>query len=210
MGQLVAIDTLLRDARLWRGQPVLVPEINSRATGHAALDASLPGGGWPAAALVEILFASDGLGELSLLLPTLAALSSQAKPIVLVAPPYLPYAPAWQNAGLRLAQLQVIEANASDALWAMEQALRSGCCGAVLAWPTKADDKSLRRLQVAAETGQTLGFAFRPIAAQSNSSPAPLRLVLKSSGDAPQLRMIKCRGALPPATAIAFAAHAQH
>jgi len=195
------VATLLRDPRLWRGQGAPVAPLSNRPTGCAALDAVLPAGGWPEAALVEILFSADGLGELSLLLPVLAALSSAEKPVVVVAPPYRAYAPAWQRAGVRLSHLHLVEANGKDALWAMEQALRAGCCGAVLGWPMQADDNALRRLQVAAETGQTLGFAFRPMSAQNNPSPAPLRLTLR---DGPELRVLKCRGALPPARAIPF------
>lgn len=207
-----AIESLLRDPRLWRGQiPAATPPLSDYPTGYAALDEVLPTGGWPNASLVEILFSADGLGELSLLLPALAALSSQDKPVLVVAPPYRVYAPAWQRAGLRLAQLHLIEANGKDALWAMEQALRAGCCGAVIGWPLQADDNALRRLQVAAETGQTLGFIFRPLSAQTNPSPAPLRLTIRDvqaieswRDRGPELRILKCRGALPPARPIPF------
>jgi hypothetical protein len=204
------VESLLLDPRLWRGQNTALP-LSNRPTGFAALDEALPGSGWPEAALVEILIAADGLGELSLLLPTLAALSSQDKPVLVIAPPYRAYAPAWQRAGVRLSQLHLIEANGKDALWAMEQALRSGCCGAVLGWPMHADDNALRRLQVAAEAGQTLGFVFRPINAQGNPSPAPLRLTVRDDATTgPELRVLKCRGALPPAQAIPFRPYSRH
>lgn len=210
MAAVLALDTLLRDPRLWRGQGVPSTPLSRRSTGHAALDAALPAGGWPEAALVEILFSADGVGELGLLLPALSALSAQDKPIVVIAPPYRVYAPAWQQSGVRLSQLQLIDANAKDALWAMEQALRAGCCGAVIGWPLQADDNALRRLQVAAETGQTLGFAFRSERAQANPSPAPLRLALRGSRNGPELRVLKCRGALPPAAAIPFRPALRH
>ena len=134
------VESLLRDPRLWRGQGAPASLLSNHPTGHAALDDALPAGGWPDAALVEVLFSADGIGELSLLLPTLAALSSQDKPIVVIAPPYRAYAPAWQHAGVRLSHLHMIDAHGKDALWAMEQALRAGCCGAVIGWPLKADD----------------------------------------------------------------------
>lgn len=204
MTNVVALETLLRDPRLWRGQdtPPLPP--SDHPTGYSHLDAALPAGGWPEASLVEILFSADGLGEFSLLLPALASLSSQDKPVLVIAPPYRAYAPAWQRAGVRLSHLHLIEANAKDSLWAMEQALRAGCCGAVIGWPMQAGDNALRRLQVAAETGQTLGFAFRPISAQANPSPAPLRLTMRGTDNGPELRVIKCRGALPPARPVPF------
>lgn len=210
MGQVLAIDTVLQDRRVWRGNaPSALPN-SALATGHQELDLALPSGGWLEASLVEILIAHDGIGELSLVLPLLAKLSQQQKPIVLIAPPYRPYAPAWQHCGVSLSQLHVIHAQPKEALWAMEQALRSGSCGAVLGWPMKADDKSLRRLQVAAETGHTLGFAFRTISAANNASPAPVRLSLQGTSSTPELRLIKCRGANAPVRAIPYFPHLRH
>lgn len=80
-------------------------------TGHAALDAALPTGGWPEAALTEILLAGQGVGELQLVWPALARLSAAGERIVLVAPPYVPYPQAWQNAGIDLRQLSIIQAS---------------------------------------------------------------------------------------------------
>jgi cell division inhibitor SulA len=205
------LQPLLHDRRLWRGQEAPARDYSHRSTGCAALDDALPGAGWPQAALVELLIAADGLGELSLLLPMLAALTQADKPVLLVAPPYRVNAPAWQAAGLRLSQLHVLEAPAKDALWAMEQALRAGCCGAVLGWLLQGTtpDQELRRLQVAAEAGQSLAFAFRPLRARDNPSPAPLRLSLEAGAESatPRLRLLKCRGALPPAGPLAFHPH---
>ncbi|APW47500.1 hypothetical protein [Rhodoferax antarcticus] len=52
-------------------------------SGHAALDAQLPGGGWPVGASCEILQPQAGQGEWRLLLP---ALRSLTQAVVLVAP----------------------------------------------------------------------------------------------------------------------------
>jgi protein ImuA len=49
------------------------------ASGHAALDAQLPGGGWPVGALTELLLPHPGVGELRLLAPALAALQRQQR-----------------------------------------------------------------------------------------------------------------------------------
>ncbi len=202
MGALLAIDTLLHERRMWKGRPVAAPP-SAQPTGFAALDAALPTAGWPEAALSEILIPVDGVGELQLLWPALARLSQAGERIVLVAPPYLPFAPAWQAAGIDLRQLQVVEASTPrDALWATEQCLRSGSCGAVLCWPQKADDRALRRLQVAAEAGHTLAFATRPMAAACNASPAALRIAIDVQPA--QLRVLKCRGGLAPPQPIAL------
>ena len=176
--QVVALDALLSDPRVWRGQPMALPT-PAQPTGHAALDAVLPWGGWPEAALTEVLLPADGIGELRLLLPTLARLTRAGQDIAIVAPPYLPYPAGWQQAGVDFAHMHLIDANARDALWASEQCLRAGCLAAVLCWPQHADDRALRRLQVAADTGQVMGFAFRDTRAARNPSPAVLRIAIE-------------------------------
>ncbi|MGE8174817.1 translesion DNA synthesis-associated protein ImuA [Pseudomonas fluorescens] len=202
MGAVVALDTLFNGGQVWKGRPA-PPSISPQPTGHAALDAALPSGGWPEAALSEILIAGQGVGELQLVWPTLARLTTAGERVVLVAPPYVPYPQAWQNAGVDLRQLSIIQASDREALWAAEQCLRSGSCGAVLCWPQQADDRALRRLQVAAETGQTLAFAYRSIKDAINPSPAALRIAIDSRPA--QLRVLKCRGGLARSAPIAFA-----
>ena len=206
-GQVIALDALLGDRLVWRGRPAAPPPA-AHTSGHAALDAALPTGGWPDAALTELLLPRDGIGELRLLLPTLARLTQDGQDIVLVAPPYLPYPDGWRQAGVDLGRLHVVDAAQRDAPWAAEQCLRAGCLAAVLCWPRKADDRALRRLQVAAETGQALGFVFRDARAAANPSPAALRLLFESpptgvrSPGGASLRILKCRGGTPPAQAI--------
>ncbi|MEH6799802.1 MAG: translesion DNA synthesis-associated protein ImuA [Pseudomonadales bacterium] len=197
MGSVVALDSLLQDRRVWRGRQD-VPPARAQSTGHAQLDAALPSGGWQAAALNEILLPAIGSGELQLLWPTLARLSAAGERVVLVGPPAIPFPPAWLTAQVTLPRLSIIQASGREALWAAEQCLRSGSCGAVLCWPERADDRALRRLQVAAETGDTLAFALRPQREAVNSSPAALRLMLELRPR--QLRILKCRGGLTPST----------
>jgi hypothetical protein len=198
------LDGLISQRRIWRGQSAAITPGFAQPTGWSSLDAALPTGGWPDAALSELLLSADGIGELQLLWPALARLSQSKDAVVaLIAPPYHPYPPAWHAAGVRLGALQVIRTKTPrDALWAAEQCLRSGACDAVLCWPQQADDRALRRLQVAAETGQALGFAFRPMKAAVNPSPAALRIALDASPR--QLRVLKCRGGTPPAQPIPF------
>ena len=202
MGAVVALDTLFHRGQVWKGRPA-PPTVSPQPTGHAALDAALPSGGWPEAALSEILIAGQGVGELQLVWPALARLTADGERVVLVAPPCVPYPQAWQNAGIDLRQLSVIQASDREALWAAEQCLRSGSCGAVLCWPKQADDRALRRLQVAAETGQTLAFAYRSIKDAINPSPAALRIAIDARPA--QLRVLKCRGGLARTAPIAFA-----
>jgi len=196
MSAVVVIDALLDAQRVWRGAAALVQRGASHPTGHAALDNRLPQGGWPDRALSEILLPADGVGELALVFPTLARLSQAGQRVALIAPPYRVHAPGWAHAGVALPLLQVVQAHARDALWAAEQCLRSGACAAVLCWPHHADDRALRRLQVAAETGQCLGFAFRDAKHARNPSPAALRVQVEA--ETRQVRVLKCRGGLAP------------
>jgi cell division inhibitor SulA len=195
---LASLDALIHERRLWPAAGQALGRAGE-STGHAALDAALPGGGWPSASLLELLLPLDGVGELRLLLPTLVGLAQQGRGLLMVAPPYLPYAPALAAAGLDLDRLLVLRAEGRDALWAAEQGLRSGACGAVLCWPNGADDRALRRLAVAAEQGDALGFAFRPLRALQQPSPAALRMEVMP-GD--RVRVHKCRGGAVPSAPV--------
>lgn len=195
-----ALEILLRGTQVWRGPVIGSGDARARcSTGLQALDAALPVPGWPESGLVEVLTPAAGLGELSLILPALAAITAAGHPVLLVAPPHRPCVQTWQQAGVRLAQLHVLQAQGNGICWAMEQGLRAGCCGAVLGWPMAPDDKTLRRLQVAAEHGKTLGFIFREAASARHASPAPLRLAVETSPAGALLRVLKCRGRNPPA-----------
>lgn len=202
MGAVVSLEGLLDERRVWKGRPLVQPQ-GLQPTGHAALDAVLPGGGWPPSALSEVLLAAEGGGELQLLWPCLARLTGEGERVVLVAPPFIPYPPAWLAAGVDLRCLSLLDASPADALWAAEQCLRSGSCGAVLCWPQQADDRALRRLQVAAETGQTLAFACRPQQAALNPSPAALRIAVDLNPA--QWRVLKCRGGQAPSAPVRMA-----
>lgn len=191
----VVLESLLSAQTVWRAGRAPIAAQRCEPTGHAALDALLPQGGWPCAALTELLLPVDGVGELGLLLPTLARMTRAGGRVALVAPPYVPYAPAWRAAGVVLAQLQVVQADPRGALWAFEQCLRSGACAAVLGWPMAADGKQLRRLQVACNSGDCLGFAFRDSRHVHNPSPAALRMEHVQGA----WRVRKCRGGQLPA-----------
>jgi len=157
-----------------------------RPTGFAALDAELPGGGWPTSGLTELLLAAPGSGELRLLAPLLAQGLEHAGSLLCIAPPFMPYAPALHALGWPLGRLVLVKPGSlADAAWAAEQGLRSGACAAVLWWqqeeraPAAALAGALRRLHLAAQEGRCPLFALRPAAARAQSSPAPLRLALE-------------------------------
>ena len=165
------------------------------STGFEELDAVLPGGGWPVGAITELIPEAQGIGELSLLLPALAQLSRAGRYLVWVAPPCLPYPPALERHGLVLDRLLLVQArDARTVLWAAEQALRCPAIGAVLAWPVALDDRRVRRLQLAAETGGSCGLLYRPPAAAQQPSPAALRLRLRALDAGLHVEIQKARG----------------
>jgi protein ImuA len=178
---------------VWRGHE-LVP-VKARSTGHAALDALLPGGGWPIGALTEFVPLVEGIGEVDVLRSALKQLCDEKRHIVFVRPPYIPYAPALLRAGLPLPRVLWIDAaQDEDARWAAEQTLREGAAGAVLLWSPAIADRPLRRLQLAAEAGQSLAFIYRPAVTLNNSSPAALRIVLRPAPSALAVEVLKARG----------------
>jgi cell division inhibitor SulA/protein ImuA len=193
----VPLSVLLARPDLRRGGALAQVASPSVPTGFAALDAELPGGGWPTGCLTELLPAHEGIGELRVLGPALAALSYAGRRLAWIAPPHLPYAPALDAAGIALEQLLIIRtAAARDALWAAEQALASAACGAVLVWPDAVKYAELRRLQLAADKGSTLAVLFRAPRVADEASPAVLRLALATAAGALAVRILKRRGAV--------------
>jgi len=182
---------------LWRGEEH-AQVADGLPSGFPALDACLPGRGWPRGALTELIVPAQGVGELTLLMPACARLTQADHCVLFLDPPHIPYAPALAAAGLELGRLLLVRTdNRKDSLWALEQALRSERCGAVLAWPGSIDDRSLRRLQLACEQGAGCGFLFASAAPQV--SVAALRLGLTANDDGRlAVRILKRRGSLVP------------
>ncbi|MEK8052052.1 hypothetical protein AACH10_17505 [Ideonella sp. DXS22W] len=229
---------------LWRASQLGSGRQRATASGFEALDAQLPGQGWPHGELTELLLAQPGIGELRLLAPALAAIGGGVggadapawaegpRCVMLFEPPAALSAWALAQQGLSHQHWLVVQARAgqragagpgqtglqgaraartprtpsglspllpsADLLWALEQALRSGQVGAVLAWlPAGLRADALRRLQLAAQAHDGPVFLFREAQALHRPSAAPLRLLLQPAGvDGLTLRLLKRRG--PP------------
>lgn len=193
-GDSLELARLLEHPAIWRGRSA-ARRAEAVATGYAALDACLPGRGWPRTGLIEILVARFGVGELYLLLPLLAALTGRpaARWCVWIAPPLDPYAPALAAQGVNLERVLVVRT--PEPLWAFEQTLGSGASDVALAWAVRDPrTREIRRLQLAAERGKTLGVLFRPQRAARQSSPAILRLAVESRPTGVRLTLLKSRG----------------
>ena len=184
--------------QLWKGHR---PNHSQRClpTGHARLDTRLPGKGWPLGAATELICAKSGLGEFSLLFPTLSDIGKQGQWLILIDPPWIPYPASLHGHGLRLERLLLVRTHSEkESLWACEQALRANRGGAVLAWPERISFAHLRRLQLAAQEHGKLLFLFRPGHAAKTSSPAALRLQLEAGSEhGTRVSVLKCRGSHP-------------
>ncbi len=178
---------------LWRASQLAHAVTRCIDTGQPGLSAQLPGGGWPSGSLIELLLQQQGIGELRLLGPALAKVAQRR--IVLLQPPHPPQAQALAALGLAPSQLVWLRsASSADALWAAEQVLRSGSCGALLFWHNHARADTLRRLHLAAQGGETLFCMLRPLAAAQDASPAPLRLALRPVAGGLSIDFVKRRG----------------
>ena len=178
-------------AHVWRAGELGAACGQTVPTGYDALSRVLPGGGWPFGAMTEVLQSQPGQHEWGLLAPALAALQGAApepegslhKWVVLVGAPHCPFGPALGARQLNMQRLLRIHAEKNDApalLWATREALQCADVAAVVAWLPDVRSTHLRRLQIAAHTHHKLLFVFRPLAAQHESSPAPLRLLLQA------------------------------
>ena len=151
-------------------------------TGYSALDGQLQHGGWPLDSAIELLSDGCGLGAMGLFLPAMEKLSEQGRWQVFIAPPYIPYAPLLAARGIDTRQVLLVHPqNREDLLWSTEQALRSSTCSAVFSW-LGAQEYSygeLRKLQLAAASGDSLAVLFRPNQAGRNHAPASLRLQMR-------------------------------
>ncbi len=199
-------------ASVWRADELLRGAGGVVSSGHAALDAELPSGGWPLGALTELLQPAPDAPGTALLWPAVAARQqAQGGVLVLVSPPHEPFLPALAAAGVAVRRLLWLCGDTPAArLWCAEQALRCADVAAVLAWLPRARTAELRRLHLAAaQRADSLLFALRPEAAVGSASPAPLRLsvrlqassetALAEGGAALQVDILKRRG--PPLTA---------
>src|SRR5215470_743078 len=190
----IALAAVLAHPAIWRGGEC-APEPAAMPSGFPELDAVLPGRGWPAGALTEVLLAREGIGEIRLTLPALARLQAARRDVVWIAPPHVPYAPALAAAGLDLARLLIVRCRSSaDELWAYEQALRAPECGAAFAWLGARDERVLRRLAVAAREGRTWGLLWRRPGQHAIATAAPLRLALAPHDRRLAVRVLKRRG----------------
>lgn len=142
---------------IWRG--AARTRWSTMPTGRPDLDAWLPHHGWPCSHMIALHAQHVGSGELSIVLPFLAAQTQQGLPVLLISPPLIPYPQTLKKMGVALEHLIVVRSTQQQ-LWVAEQALKSGLCGALVVWPATrvASLTAMRRLQLACERGRAPVF----------------------------------------------------
>ena len=185
-------------ALVWRGDALGRPVSATCASGFDALDAALPGGGWPGFGLTELLLSPAASLEWRLLGPVLGRVCAAGHSVVLVGPPHPPHLPGLLPHGLVARQLVWVQADTpTERLWVTEQLVKAGSCGAVVAWLPQARPAQLRRLQVLASAHEGPVWLCRPAVAARESSAAPLRLLVRpGTGWVLSVDVIKRKG--PP------------
>ena len=189
----IALDEL--HPSIWRASQLARSSTRVVDTGHSTLNAQLPSGGWPISCMSELLISHPGIGELRLLQKVLGKAGKRR--VALIQPPHMPNALAL--AAMNLSPSQIVWINTpktADALWATEVALKQGGFHAVLLWLNHCRNESLRRLNLAAQDGESLFFLARPVAAAQDASPAPLRVALRPAPGGIQLTFVKRRGSI--------------
>jgi hypothetical protein len=191
---------------LWKGGRSGAVVFRGIPTGYRELDQMLPGKGWPRGVVIELMLQSIGIGELEFMLPAIRVLISDQRFIMMVSPPYLPYAPALMDAGLDLDSFYLLMPESSeDGLWAAEKALLNPLCGMVLLWSDSVPGRScgflsdavVRRLQVAAQESQAILVVYRvsvrtrPV---RQSSWAAIRFGLSRQGGKFVVDVLRVRG----------------
>jgi protein ImuA len=163
---------------IWRGCDLGQQTGSVVPTGFAALDAELPGHGWPCQSITEVLSPQPSVLEWRLIGPALRTVVASGASIVVVGPPKQPHLPGLRHAGIDEKHMVWVQAHApAERLWCTEQLVKSNSCGALVAWLPQARPEQIRRLQVCAQTCEGPVFLFRPAAAQHESSAAPLRVM---------------------------------
>lgn len=184
-------------ALVWRGDALGRQVTASCASGFGALDMALPGGGWPGFGLTELLLSPAGALEFRLLGPALGRVCAAGREVVLVGAPQSLHLPGLLPHGITARHLVWVKAESpAERLWSIEQLVKAGACGAVLAWLPQARPAQLRRLQVLASEHEGPVWLCRPAVVARESSAAPLRLLVRpGAGWVLSVDVIKRKGA---------------
>jgi len=169
-------------------------------SGCAALDRLLPERGFLRGWLVEWLSAGSGSGAATLAMIAARQAAIEGGAVVVMDRTRHFYPPAAAALGVDLESVIVIRARTeNDELWALDQVLR--CPGAAAVWAPleRLDWRRFRRLQLAAESGGSLGLLVRPARVRGQPSWSQVQLLVQPrvSHGPRRLRveLLRCRSA---------------
>jgi protein ImuA len=152
------------------------------STGTSELDRLLPRGGLGGGVILEWLSQGEGQGAVSLALILAARVLEHGGALVVIDPRREFYPPGAVYLGIDLERTVVVQPSGErQALWALEQALRSPAASVVFGWCDRGGQQALRRLQLAAEAGGGLGFLLRPATCRGEPSWAEARLLVQAA-----------------------------
>lgn len=113
----------------------------------------------------------QGLNALSSCAQQLAQLSQEGRWIVLINAPKFGYRQLLASAGVRMDRVLLVRARDEvETLWAMEKALTSGTCSAVITWSQPLDARDHRRLQLVAKSARATGWLIEDVNTHSQAS----------------------------------------
>ncbi|MCA9191893.1 MAG: hypothetical protein KDB03_09030 [Planctomycetales bacterium] len=152
------------------------------SAGCQALDACLPAGGYAPGQFVEYVRLTPACGATYLaFLAAASAIQGSGGYVVVVDPQQQFYPPAMLGLGIPLEKLIMVRPeNQADMLWAIDQALRTRAVAAVVADVVSLDDKSARRIQLAAERGGSLALLLRNSSARRGQTWADFQWLVRS------------------------------
>ncbi|WP_413111881.1 translesion DNA synthesis-associated protein ImuA [Thaumasiovibrio sp. DFM-14] len=185
------IELLQRKNLIWRGGNVL-PTPTTHSTGFSSLDSCLAGG-FPRHGVIDVR-STTGVGELRLLFPYLSACGKQ-RLVAFIGAPYQINAASLRHSGFDLNQILLLSPlSKQDALWAAEQCLKSGACGAVLLWHQEIEVHQVRRFHMASEIGGCLQFLLRDSQQHLASLPVSLSLNVSAHPRGLNIDVLKRKG----------------
>ncbi len=150
--------------------------------GCAALDRVLPDGGYSPGSVIEYLRAMPGCGASTLAFTAAAAaMRSTQGFVVIIDTQHNIYPPALASWGIDLEKVVLVRPQSDvDALWAVDQSLRTPAVAAVVADVERIDDRAARRMQLAAEQGGGLALLLRPASARRGRSWADVQWMVRA------------------------------
>ena len=155
------------------------PQSDITLNGLPGLERLLGEAGWPRGCLVEWRTEGRGTGSTGLALWASREAWRDNLLVVIDSKREL-HAPAAVSFAVDLGKTVFIRPeHPPDALWSLEQALRTRGVGAVVCDVEKLSSQACRRLQLAAEAGGALGILMRPAQARGQPSFAEYRFLVQ-------------------------------